>query len=116
VWFAPLDDPCTIVELGCGSGTKLATVAQACGGAARRAGALIDISATALRALRSHLRLFPARVDRRPSRNLHRRASARGGGATRHHVRPLPRSNIGNLDTPAAAEFLRDVRSCLPQR
>ena len=111
---APLDDPCTIVELGCGSGTKLATVAQAL----RRRGSpvlvhLIDISATALELSERTMRLFPhaSIVGHRATyiEGLRRAAAARRGTMCVLFLG----SNIGNLDTPAAAEFLRDVRSCL---
>jgi len=80
---APLDDPCTIVELGCGSGTSSATVAQAL----RRRGSpvlvhLIDISATALE-LSERTCGSSARVDRRPSRHLTSKGFGARRGATR---------------------------------
>jgi L-histidine N-alpha-methyltransferase len=110
----PLGDPCTIVELGCGSGTKLATIAQAL----RRRGSpvlvhLIDISATALELSERTLRVFPhaSIVGHRATyiEGLKRAAAARRGAMCVLFLG----SNIGNLDMPAAAEFLRDVRGCL---
>ncbi len=111
---APLGEPCTIVELGCGSGTKLATIAQAL----RRRGSpvlvhLIDISATALELSERTLSLLPhaSVVGHRATyvEGLRRAAAARRGAMCVLFLG----SNIGNFDPPAAADFMREVRGCL---
>jgi dimethylhistidine N-methyltransferase len=110
----PLADPCTIVELGCGSGTKLATIARAL----RRRGSpvlihLIDISATALELSERTLRSVPRAsvVGHRATyiEGLRRAAAARDGTMCVLFLG----SNIGNFDQPAAADFLCEVRGCL---
>ncbi len=111
---APLADPCTLVELGCGSGTKLAMLARAL----RDRGSpvlvhLIDISAAALELSERTLRSVPRAsvVGHRATyvEGLRQAAAARHGSICVLFLG----SNIGNFDRPAAAEFLRDVRGCL---
>jgi dimethylhistidine N-methyltransferase len=106
----------TIVELGCGSGEKLALLAealQARGGSARVH--LIDISSQALEQTEQRLtRLRHFSVVGHQStyeEGLRRAASDRDANS------PLLvlflGSNIGNFDTPAAASFLRRIREAL---
>ena len=111
---APLADPSTLVELGCGSGTKLATLARALRGRGSPVLVhLIDISATALELSERTLRSVPRAsvVGHRATyiEGLRKAAVARHGSMCVLFLG----SNIGNFDRPAAAEFLRDVRRCL---
>ena len=105
----------TIVELGCGSGEKLVTLAgalQAQGGAARVH--LIDISSQALEQTEQRLTLlqhFPV-VGHQSTyeEGLRRAAADRAAGPM---LVLLLGSNIGNFDTPAALEFLQRIRLVL---
>jgi dimethylhistidine N-methyltransferase len=113
---APLADPVTLTELGCGSGEKLAMIAEALRVRRRPVGVhLIDISSSALE-----------NSERLLNRLEH--VSVMGHRATyeeglRHAARERPSrgsmlvlflgSNIGNFDPPAAGEFLSEIRSCL---
>jgi L-histidine N-alpha-methyltransferase len=111
-----LGDASTIVELGCGSGEKLAVIATALQsrGAAARVH-LIDVSSHALE-----------QTERRLTRLQHfsvvghhstyevglRQAAALREGNGRVLVLLLG-SNIGNFDTPAADAFIRSIRMAL---
>ncbi|HXG54511.1 MAG TPA: L-histidine N(alpha)-methyltransferase [Vicinamibacterales bacterium] len=105
----------TIVELGCGSGEKLVTLAealQAQGGVARVH--LIDISSQALEQTEqrlTQLQHFPV-VGHQSTyeEGLRRAAAARVAGPM---LVLLLGSNIGNFDTPAALEFLQRIRQAL---
>jgi L-histidine Nalpha-methyltransferase len=106
----------TIVELGCGSGEKLVTLAealQARGGSARVH--LIDISPQALEQTEQRLtRLQHFSVVGHQStyeEGLRRATAARTGGGPMLVL--LLGSNIGNFDTPAALEFLERIRLTL---
>lgn len=109
-------DRSTIVELGCGSGEKLAVVAEALqrsGGSARVH--LIDISSQALEQTEQRLtRLQHVSVVGHQSTyevGLRRATEARAG--TGPMVVLLLGSNIGNFDTSAALAFLRRIRKVL---
>lgn len=109
-------DRSTIVELGCGSGEKLAVVAEALqrsGGSARVH--LIDISPQALEQTEQRLtRLQHVSVVGHQSTyevGLRRATEARAG--TGPMVVLLLGSNIGNFDTSAALAFLRRIRQVL---
>jgi L-histidine N-alpha-methyltransferase len=106
----------TIVELGCGSGEKLALLAEALlasGGSARVD--LIDVSSQALEQTEQRLtRLQHVSVVGHQSTyevGLRRAAQARTGDGPM--VVLLLGSNIGNFDAPAAWAFLRRVRQVL---
>ena len=112
----PLGDPVTLTELGCGSGEKLAMIAEALRIRRRPVGVhLIDISPSALE-----------NSERVLNRLEH--VSVMGHRATyeeglRHAARERPSrgsmlvlflgSNIGNFDPPAAAGFLSEIRGSL---
>ena len=106
----------TIVELGCGSGEKLAVLAEALqrsGGSARVH--LIDISSQALEQTEQRLtRLEHVSVVGHQSTYevglRHATQSRYGSGPI---VVLLLGSNIGNFDTPAARGFLRRIRQVL---
>jgi len=106
----------TIVELGCGSGEKLVTLAealQARGGSARVH--LIDISSQALEQTEQRLTRLQhfSVVGHRSTyeEGLRTAAAAREGSGPVLVL--LLGSNIGNFDTPAALEFLRQIRGAL---
>jgi dimethylhistidine N-methyltransferase len=109
-------DPSTVVELGPGSGEKLAVLAealQAAGGAARVH--IIDISPQALEQTEQRLtRLQHVSVVGHQSTyevGLRRAAAARDGDGSMLVL--LLGSNIGNFDPPAALAFLRRIRDVL---
>src|SRR3954465_6429827 len=109
-------EPSTIVELGPGSGEKLAVLAnalQASGGSARVH--IIDISSRALEQTEQRLtRLQHVSVVGPQSTyevGLRRAAQARDGHGSMLVL--LLGSNIGNFDTPAALAFLRRIRDVL---
>ena len=109
-------EPSTIVELGCGSGEKLAVLAealQAAGGSARVH--IIDISSQALEQTEQRLtRLQHVSVVGHQSTyevGLRRAAEAREDDGPMLVL--LLGSNIGNFDTPAALAFLRRIRQVL---
>ena len=112
----PLRDPCTLVELGCGSGEKLALVGEALRG---RGGDvlvhLIDISRTALELSRRTLGRLPhlSVVGHRATyeAGLVRAAAQRSPGGAMLVL--FLGSNIGNFDATAADEFLVRIRSTL---
>ena len=106
----------TIVELGCGSGEKLALLAealQARGGSARVH--LIDISSQALEQTEQRLTRWQhfSVVGHQSTyeEGLRRAAAARDAGSPVLVL--FLGSNIGNFDTPAAGAFLRRIRRAL---
>ena len=106
----------TIVELGCGSGEKIAMLAgalQAIGGSARVH--LIDVSSQALEQTEQRLtRLQHFSVVGHQSTyevGLRRAAAAREGDGPMLVL--LLGSNIGNFDAPAALDFLTRIRWAL---
>ncbi|MGH9329671.1 MAG: L-histidine N(alpha)-methyltransferase [Vicinamibacterales bacterium] len=113
---AVLREPATLVELGCGSGEKIAVVIDALDRAGR-AGRLhlIDISEEALRQSERAVG-SPAYVSVVGHRStyeegLRQAAAAREPGGTTLVL--LLGSNIGNFDEPAAGEFLATIRRTL---
>jgi L-histidine N-alpha-methyltransferase len=109
-------DRSTIVELGCGSGEKLAVLAEALqrhGGSARVH--LIDVSSQALE--QTEQRLMPLRhvsvVGHQSTYEVGLRRAAAGRDGSGPMVVLLLGSNIGNFDRPAAAAFLRRIRQVL---
>jgi L-histidine Nalpha-methyltransferase len=109
-------DRSMIVELGCGSGEKLVTLAEALQAAGRSARVhLIDVSSQALEQTEQRLnRLQHFSVVGHQSTyevGLRRAAAARDGGAPMLVL--LLGSNIGNFDAPAALDFLRRIRLAL---
>ncbi|WP_437721737.1 L-histidine N(alpha)-methyltransferase [Sorangium sp. So ce861] len=118
---APFGDGASIVELGCGSGEKLALLAAPlCRRVPRLCVHLVDVSETALDLSRRTLGRLPrvetsahrARYEEGLARAAARRAvDARGdGGAV---LVLFLGSNIGNLAPAAAAVFLAGVRGAL---
>jgi L-histidine Nalpha-methyltransferase len=113
---ADLPDPLTLVELGCGSGEKLAMIAEALRSRRRAVSVhLIDISPVAL----EHSERALGRLDY-VSVVGHRSTYEEG---LRHASLERPPqgallvlflgSNIGNFDTPAAEGFLAEIRAAL---
>jgi L-histidine Nalpha-methyltransferase len=112
---AALPDLTTIVELGCGSGTKLALLVERMRRHRPMLVRLIDISPTALElSARTLGRLAQVSVvgHRAPYESGLRAAAARRPSQGAMLVLFLG-SNIGNFHPAAAEVFLRDVRSCL---
>lgn len=113
---AELQDPLTLVELGCGSGEKLAMIVEALRSRRRAVSVhLIDISPIAL----EHSERALGRLDY-VSLVGHRATYEEG---LRHASQERPErgallvlflgSNIGNFDTPAAEGFLAEIRAAL---
>jgi L-histidine Nalpha-methyltransferase len=113
---AELQDPLTLVELGCGSGEKLAMIVEALRSRRRAVSVhLIDISPVAL----EHSERALGRLDY-VSIVGHRATYEEG---LRHASQERPArgallvlflgSNIGNFDTPAAQGFLAEIRAAL---
>ncbi|WP_437827943.1 L-histidine N(alpha)-methyltransferase [Sorangium sp. So ce1153] len=117
---APFGAGASIVELGCGSGEKLALLAAPlCRRVPRLSVHLVDVSETALDLSRRTLGRLPrveasahrARYEEGLSRATARRpAGPDGGGAV---LVLFLGSNIGNLDPEAAAAFLATLRASL---
>ncbi|WP_437671378.1 L-histidine N(alpha)-methyltransferase [Sorangium sp. So ce131] len=120
---APFGEGASIVELGCGSGEKLAVLAAPlCKRLPRLDVHLVDVSETALDLSRRTLSRLPrvevsahrARYEEGLGAATARRppgaGGARGGGAA---LVLFLGSNIGNLDPDAAAAFLAAVRASL---
>ena len=113
--LSPADES-MIVELGCGSGEKLVTLAEALQSAGRSARVhLIDVSSQALEQTEQRLtRLQHFSVVGHQSTyevGLRRAAAARDAGSPMLVL--LLGSNIGNFDAPAAVDFLRRIRLAL---
>ncbi len=112
---ACLDDPLTLVELGCGSGEKVALLAEALRRRRRQVAVhLIDISPMALELSERTLNRFEhvSVVGHRATyeEGLRRAAAERGPGQM---LVLFLGSNIGNFDPPAAHDFLSQIRSAL---
>jgi dimethylhistidine N-methyltransferase len=113
---APLEDPITIVELGSGSGEKLAMLAERLRSRRKRVLVhLVDISPAALELSERTLGALEhvSVVGHRATyeEGLRHAASQRPAGGTMLVL--FLGSNIGNFDRPASDEFLREIRSCL---
>jgi L-histidine Nalpha-methyltransferase len=112
----PLQDPITLVELGCGSGEKLALLAEALRGRRKRVLVhLIDISPDALELSERTLGGLEhvSVVGHRATYEVGLRHAASQRPAAGTMLVLFLGSNIGNFDTPAAEEFLADIRSDL---
>jgi L-histidine N-alpha-methyltransferase len=112
----PLADLTTIVELGCGSGTKLALLAESL----RRRGRpvlvrLVDISATALELSARTLGRLPhvSVIGHRASYDAGLREAAGRRSAHGSTLVLFLGSNIGNLTPAVAGAFLREIRDIL---
>jgi dimethylhistidine N-methyltransferase len=113
---APIADPVTLLELGCGSGEKVALLAEALRNRRRRVAVhLIDISPTALEQSERTLGVFEhvSVVGHRATyeeglRHASRERPPRGGLLVL-----FLGSNIGNFDPPASQEFLAEIRRAL---
>jgi dimethylhistidine N-methyltransferase len=113
---APVEDPVTLLELGSGSGEKVALLAEALRTRCRRVAIhLVDISPTALelseRTLGAleHVSVVGHRATYEDGlRRAARERLARGGLLVL-----FLGSNIGNFDPPASAEFLAEIRGTL---
>ena len=111
-----LADPLTLVELGCGSGEKISMVAEALRSRRRTVSVhLIDISPTALEQSERTLNRFEhvSVVGHRATyeEGLRRAAAHRSGRGTMFVL--FLGSNIGNFDSPAAHDFLSEIRRAL---
>jgi L-histidine Nalpha-methyltransferase len=111
-----LRDPATLVELGCGSGEKIALVIDALDRVRRSAHLhLIDISEEALRqserAVGSSEHVSVVGHRSTYEEGLRQAAALREPGGTMLVL--LLGSNIGNFDEPAAGEFLATIRRAL---
>jgi L-histidine Nalpha-methyltransferase len=112
----PLTDPITLVELGSGSGEKVAMLAEALRSRRHRVLVhLIDISADALELSERTLGRFEhiSIVGHRTTYEEGLRHAARDRPAHGTMLVVFFGSNIGNFDPPAAADFLREIRGCL---
>lgn len=113
---APVGDPVTLTELGCGSGEKLAMIAEALRLRRRPVAVhLIDISPSALELSERTLGRLEhvSVVGHRATYEEGLRQAARQRLARGAMLVLFLGSNIGNFDPPAAREFLDQIRSCL---
>jgi L-histidine Nalpha-methyltransferase len=113
--ISPLPDPLTLVELGCGSGEKIAMLAEALRSRRRTVSVhLIDISQTALEQSERTLHRFEhvSIIGHRATYEdgLRRAAAQRGRGTM---LVLFLGSNIGNFDPPASREFLSEIHRAL---
>jgi uncharacterized SAM-dependent methyltransferase len=111
-----LQDPITIVELGSGSGEKLAMLAERLRSRRKRVLVhLVDISPAALELSERTLGALEhvSVVGHRATyeEGLRHAATQRPEAGTLLVI--FLGSNIGNFDRPASDEFLREIRSCL---
>ncbi len=109
----PLEDPITLVELGSGSGEKVAMLAEALRSRRHRVLVhLIDISPDALELSERTLGRFEhiSVVGHRTTYEEGLRHAARDRPAQGTLLVVFFGSNIGNFDPPAAQEFLREIR------
>lgn len=107
----------TVVELGPGSGEKLAAVVEALARRTELAVHLVDISAAALATATRSLDRFDGItiVPHQAAYEVGLAQASRGQRAGRTLALFLG-SNIGNFDPPGAAEFLRGIRAALNTR
>ena len=113
---APVGDPVTLTELGCGSGEKLAMIAEALRLRRRPVAVhLIDISPSALELSERTLGRFEhvSVVGHRATYEEGLRHAARDRSAAGAMLVLFLGSNIGNFDPPAAREFLAEIRRAL---
>ena len=110
--LAPLS---TLIELGSGSGAKLATIVGALEAPQRTTVHLVDVSASALAAARRVLESDP-RLTVVTHRTRYESGLAEAAGSARADGRALALflgSNIGNFDPPGADAFLHNLASAL---
>ncbi len=113
---APVGDPVTLTELGCGSGEKLAMVAEALRVRRRPVAVhLIDISPSALELSERTLGALEhvSVVGHRATYEEGLRHAARQRSARGAMLVLFLGSNLGNFDPPAARGFLDQIRACL---
>lgn len=112
----PLQDPATLLELGCGSGEKVALLAEALRTRRRRVAIhLIDISPTALELSERTLGALE-HVSVVGHRATYEEGLRRAARERPHHGGLLVLflgSNIGNFDPPASQEFIAEIRRAL---
>ena len=109
-------DPLTLVELGCGSGEKLAMIVEALRNRRRAVSVhLIDVSPVALEQSERALgRLdYVSVVGHRATYEEGLRHASQERPARGALLVLFLGSNIGNFDTPAAEGFLAEIRSAL---
>lgn len=113
---APLEDPVTLLELGSGSGEKVAVLAEALRNRRRRVAIhLVDISPAALelseRTLGAleHVSVVGHRATYEDGLRRAARERPQEGGLLVLFLG----SNIGNFDSPASLEFLGEIRRAL---
>lgn len=114
--MAPLADPVTLIELGSGSGEKVALLAEALRTRRRRVAIhLIDISPTALELSERTLGALEhvSVVGHRATYEEGLRRAARERTAKGGLLVLFLGSNIGNFDPPASQEFLAEIRAAL---
>lgn len=112
----PLEDPITFVELGCGSGEKLAVLAESLRSRRKRVVVhLIDISPDALELSERTLGALEhvSVVGHRATYEEGLRHASAQRPATGTMLVLFLGSNIGNFDRPAADEFLAGIRATL---
>ncbi len=112
----PLEDPIMLVELGCGSGEKLALLAERLRGRRKRVLVhLIDISQDALELSERTLGALEhvSVVGHRATYEVGLRHAASERPAAGTMLALFLGSNIGNFDRPAAGEFLAEIRGAL---
>jgi L-histidine Nalpha-methyltransferase len=114
--IGPVRDPVTLLELGSGSGEKIALLAEALRTRRRRVAIhLVDISATALelseRTLGAleHVSVVGHRATYEEGLRRAARERPKDGGLLVLFLG----SNIGNFDPPASQEFLAEIRRAL---
>jgi dimethylhistidine N-methyltransferase len=113
---APLEDPVTLLELGCGSGEKVALLAEALRTRRRRVAIhLIDISPAALELSERTLGALEhvSVVGHRATYEEGLRRAARERPARGGLLVLFLGSNIGNFDPPASQDFLGEIRAAL---
>ena len=113
---APVGDPVTLTELGCGSGEKLAMIAEALRLRRRPVAVhLIDISPSALELSERTLGALEhvSVVGHRATYEEGLRHAASQRPARGAMLVLFLGSNIGNFDPPAAREFLDRIRASL---
>jgi L-histidine N-alpha-methyltransferase len=115
--FAHVDPLSTLVELGPGSGDKLAALFTAGGARARRLAVhLVDVSAAALALTTRALSSLDADLTLIPHRATYESGLVEAMTMRQSTGRALTLflgSNLGNFDPPGADEFLRGVRASL---
>ena len=112
----PLEDPVTLLELGSGSGEKVALLAEALRTRRRRVAIhLVDISPTALELSERTLGALDhvSVVGHRATYEEGLRRAARERPARGGLLVLFLGSNIGNFDPPASQEFLAEIRAAL---